>query len=232
MTDVSPIPSSQPTSTLSSSTNTTSVARSALTEDLDTFLTLLTKQLQNQDPLQPMDTNQFVDQLTQFSELEQGVEQNETLNDIAASLGAGDRQAEISYLGRVVEAETSQVALTSEGTASFAYEISSPTENAEMRIFNPSGALVAKFDVIGDAGRYSYSWNGETLSGGQAQAGVYQAQVVAKNEDPANERLAGKILSGGTVREVRFDGGQTELILDEGLTITGDSVRRVALPAA
>ncbi|MEM1381388.1 MAG: flagellar hook capping FlgD N-terminal domain-containing protein [Pseudomonadota bacterium] len=229
MTNIQPIASSA--SALNAQEPATSdVARRALTEDLDTFLTLLTKQLQNQDPLQPMDTNQFVDQLTQFSELEQGVEQSQTLEEIAASLAGDERQAEIAFLGRVVEAENETIALQNGQPARFAYEITAPTEDAEMRIFDQGGNLVARFSVEGDLGRYETSWDGRTQFGGTAAPGLYRAQVVAQS-DSDQERLAGRTLSTGQVREVRFDGRTTQLILDQGQTITSDDVRRVAVPA-
>lgn len=230
MTNIQPIETNT-NNPLAADQGTTQVARRALTEDLDTFLTLLTKQLQNQDPLQPMDTNQFVDQLTQFSELEQGFDQTETLKEISASLRGDERQAEISYLGRVVEAESETVALPTNGMARFAFEITAPTEDAEMRIFDKSGNIVAKFDVEGDLGRYDAGWDGRTLFGGQASPGLYRAQVVAKS-DSDQERIAGRVLSTGAVQEVRFDGGETELILEQGQTITSDQVRRVAVAEA
>ncbi|MEM9840165.1 MAG: flagellar hook capping FlgD N-terminal domain-containing protein [Pseudomonadota bacterium] len=230
MTNIQPIETNTNTG-LGAQEGTTQVARRALTEDLDTFLTLLTKQLQNQDPLQPMDTNQFVDQLTQFSELEQGFDQTETLKEIAASLRGDERQAEISYLGRVVEAESETIALPANGGARFSFEITAPTDDAEMRIFDQTGNIVAKFDVEGDLGRYSAGWDGQTLFGATAAPGLYRAQVVAKS-DTDQERLAGRVLSGGEVREVRFEGGQTRLILDQGQIITSDEVRRVGIVPA
>jgi len=227
MTDIQPISSNA--STLAAETPSTSdVARAALTDNLDTFLTLLTKQLQNQDPLQPMDTNQFVDQLTQFSELEQGVEGNKLLEDISASLKGDGRQSDIGLLGREVEAETNEISLTSESGALFSYQITAPTEEAEMRIFDQSGSLVARFDVDGDLGRYDAGWDGRTTAGGYASPGVYRAEVVAKS-DSDQERLAGQVLSGGVVKEVRFESDRTNLILANGLTVTSDQIQRVGV---
>ncbi|NNU17391.1 flagellar hook assembly protein FlgD [Parvularcula sp. ZS-1/3] len=228
MSTITPI-AQTPTSVADETPSRASVARSALTDNLDTFLTLLTKQLQNQDPLQPMDTNQFVDQLTQFSELEQGVEQSATLEKIAASLDSDDRQTDLNLLGTVVEAENEQIAL-GDTPARFAFEINAPTDDAEMRIFDTAGNLVAKFDVEGDVGRYEAGWDGRTLDGGQAAPGLYRAQVVAKGGE--QERLAGRILSGGLVEEVRFENGETRLILQQGMQISADDVRRVGLPRA
>jgi len=113
MSTITPIDAT-PSTTSTASTST--IARDALSEDLDTFLTLLTTQLENQDPLQPMDTNQFVDQLTQFSELEQGVEQTELLQEISTGVNADSRQTDLGYLGRIVEAQTEDIALPTEGS--------------------------------------------------------------------------------------------------------------------
>lgn len=229
MTTITPIAQTAVETTQQQSRS--SISRSALTDNLDTFLTLLTTQLQNQDPLQPMDTNQFVDQLTQFSELEQGVETNETLTQIANSLGVEDRQADLNLLGTVVEAETETIALGPDRRATFAFEITSPTDDAEMRIFDQGGNLIAQFDVDGDVGRFEAGWDGTTNGGGLAGPGLYRAQVVAKG-DNGQDRLAGRILSGGLVREVRFENGETVLLLDQGMTITSDEVRRVGLPTS
>jgi flagellar basal-body rod modification protein FlgD len=228
MTDISPISVERP-SAAPEATSRGAIARKALTEDLDTFLTLLTQQLQYQDPLEPMDTNQFVDQLTQFSELEQGVEQNATLNKIAASLGGGDRQADLSYLGRVVEAETETVGLGAAG-ARFVYDVTSPTANAELRIFDGNDRLVNRIDVNGAAGKREFVWDGKAENGANLPQGFYKVQIVAKGQGEGDQgRLAGRILSGGRVNEVRYNGTRTELILDGGMTVDPADVTRVAV---
>ncbi|MEE4211077.1 MAG: flagellar hook assembly protein FlgD [Parvularcula sp.] len=225
MTDIAPISTER--SAAPETAARASIARKALTDDMDTFLKLLTQQLQYQDPLEPMDTNQFVDQLTQFSELEQGVEQNATLNKIAAAVGGGDRQADLSYLGRVVEAQTENVSLSPAG-ARFAYDITSPSEKAELRIFDGSDRLVAQQEVSGSVGRRDFVWDGTMETGGRAPDGVYRVQIVAvgKGEEA---RLAGSILSGGRVSELRYNGNKTELLLDGGLVIDPADVRRVSV---
>ncbi|MEM6747937.1 MAG: flagellar hook capping FlgD N-terminal domain-containing protein [Pseudomonadota bacterium] len=229
MTSVTPITADQ--SSTNTATSSGSVTRGALTEDLDTFLNLLVAQLENQDPLEPLDANEFVDQLTQFSELEQGVEQTDALNDISSTLAADTRQTDISYLGKIVEAETDTVALTENG-ATLGYSIDAPTNNAEIRIFTAGGQLLTAYQVDGNVGDFTTTWDGVTDSGVQAAPGLYRAQVVAISEQTGQERLAGKTYATGTVSEVRFDSGSTELIYDNGITITSNAVRRVATPAS
>ncbi|MEM6912870.1 MAG: flagellar hook assembly protein FlgD [Pseudomonadota bacterium] len=228
MTTVTPI-TAEPTTT--TTTSTSSVTRGALTEDLDTFLNLLVAQLENQDPLEPLDANEFVDQLTQFSELEQGVEQTDALNEISASLAADSRQTDISYLGKDVEVQTESIALTENGVT-FGYNIDAPTDNAEIRIFSEGGSLVTSYKVDGNVGDFTTTWDGQTQNGGQAAPGIYRAQVVAISEQNDQERLAGNTYSTGTVNEVRFDSGTTEIILESGITITADAIRRVAVPSS
>ncbi|GGY50930.1 flagellar hook assembly protein FlgD [Parvularcula lutaonensis] len=226
MSTITPI-QQNPLAAETESPSRASIARQALTDNLDTFLTLLTTQLENQDPLQPMDTNQFVDQLTQFSELEQGVETNQTLTEIAQAVGAGDRQEGVALLGRTVEARGDILPLNPGGTQ-FAYEITQPAKNAEMRIFDQGGNLVAQFQVNGDIGRYNAAWDGTTLTGSIAGPGLYKAQVVSL-DDPKNATLTGEILSGGTVQEVRFENGATKLVLDQGMIIDADDIQRVGV---
>ncbi|MEO1656219.1 MAG: flagellar hook capping FlgD N-terminal domain-containing protein [Pseudomonadota bacterium] len=228
MTSVTPI-ASEPVQTTSASTST--VTNATLSEDLDTFLNLLVAQLENQDPLEPLDANEFVDQLTQFSELEQGVEQTDALNEIAATLAADERQTDISYLGKIVEAESEDIFL-GEGGATFGYNIDAPTNNAEIRIFTDSGQLVTSYKVDGNVGDFTTTWDGLDSNGNEVAPGIYRAQVVAISEQTDQERLAGQTFSIGLIEEVRFEPEGTELIYNNGITIRSDAIRRVATPAS
>ena len=228
MTSVTPI-ASEPTTTTAASSST--VTNATLSEDLDTFLNLLVAQLENQDPLEPLDANEFVDQLTQFSELEQGVEQTDALNEISATLQADERQTDISYLGKIVEAESDEIFLA-EGGVTFGYNIDAPTNKAEIRIFDDSGQLVTSYEVDGNVGDYSTTWDGLDDNGRDMPVGVYQAQVVAISEQNGTERLAGTTLSIGVIEEVRFETDGTDLIYSNGITIRSDDIRRVATPTS
>src|SRR3546814_4696934 len=86
-------------------------ARKSLSENFDQFLTMLTVQLQNQDPLSPMDSTEFTNQLVMFSQLEQEIEQNSNLEQVIALQQATEATAALNYLGREVEAESAAVYL-------------------------------------------------------------------------------------------------------------------------
>src|SRR5918992_1028717 len=91
---------------INSTTGTSALAglRGAIAENFDTFLQLLTTQLKNQNPLDPLDTNQFTQQLVQFTSVEQQLKTNEFLEAMmTASQNAGNAQA-VSYVGKIVTA--------------------------------------------------------------------------------------------------------------------------------
>ena len=79
-----------------------STAFSSLTENLDTFLTLLTTQLQNQDPLEPLDTEQFTQQLVQFAGVEQSIQTNSNLETLIALQSSSDRSSALELCTRSI----------------------------------------------------------------------------------------------------------------------------------
>ena len=90
--------------------STPAVSTSAISEDFDTFLQLLTAQIKNQDPLAPLDSTQFVEQLATFSSLEQQVETNSTLGSIASMIGDLHSALANEWLGQDVAVSSQHVA--------------------------------------------------------------------------------------------------------------------------
>ena len=91
---------------ISSSARQTSLAdRQLIADNLDTFLQLLTTQLKNQDPLEPLDTNEFTSQLVQFSSVEQDVKSNGLLEQLVGNSAVASGQVAVSYIGKVVSAD-------------------------------------------------------------------------------------------------------------------------------
>src|SRR5690242_8555320 len=103
-------------------TATQSAAAKTLAGNFDTFLTLLTTQLQNQDPLNPMDSNQFTQQLVEFSQVEQQINTNDNLKTLI-SLGQSRSAADaVGYLGKAVTVSNGDAALAN-GTANWNYQL-------------------------------------------------------------------------------------------------------------
>ncbi|MBT7666952.1 MAG: flagellar hook-basal body complex protein, partial [Rhodospirillaceae bacterium] len=127
------------------------VADAKLADNFDTFLTLLTAQLEHQDPLEPMDANQFTDQLVQFTEVEQSIAANKNLEKLLALVGTNSTADAVSYLGKTVEAVGRTTSLTS-GKADWRYHLPETAESTTVTITNAAGKLV-------------YSTEGEVAAG-------------------------------------------------------------------
>src|ERR1700745_1994530 len=95
-------------------------AMQQLSGNFQTFLTLLTTQLKNQDPLSPMDSNQFTQQLVQFSQVEQQINSNKNLEDLIALTKSQSATNAVSYLGKTLTLTDGTAALQN-GTANWTY---------------------------------------------------------------------------------------------------------------
>src|SRR5215213_11739157 len=105
---------------------TTSAANNAtLAKNFDTFLSLLTTQLKNQNPLEPLDSNQFTQQLVQFAQVEQQINMNTSLGTLVSLQQSGQTTAAMSFLGStaVVEGSTTQL---QNGQAGWAFSLAKP----------------------------------------------------------------------------------------------------------
>lgn len=217
MTDI--VPLSAATATGTRSTDYVAEARTTLSQDFDTFISLLTTQLQNQDPLEPTDPTEFVSQLTQFTELEQTMAQSETLTEVADLLRGNSGLADLGLLGRDVEAVSSEVVL-SEGVARFDVVTAGPVGKGEVRLFDSSDRLVGTVKVQDGEGRRTVVWDGEG-----AADGAYRAEFVSL--DGPEPALAGQIVINGEVAEVAFTGAGSTLTLASGLKIGTDGILAV-----
>ncbi|WP_428410389.1 flagellar hook assembly protein FlgD [Hyphococcus sp.] len=196
-----------------------------ISDNYDTFLNLLTVQLQNQDPLNPMDPTQFVAQLAQFSQLEQSVSQTSALENLVALTRANEARAGIDFLGRPVEAVSEEIAF--DGTvAAFDYDVTIPGgKKMEVRIFDANDNLVAKLDAANTIGRHGLVWDGEMETGGSALPGVYHAELVAISEDEA--KSGGDIIVTDIVKELRYTQSGAVLQLNSGASISPGAVLAV-----
>ncbi len=105
-----------------SATERSASSLASLSENFDAFLTLLTSQLQNQDPLDPMDSSEFTNQLVQFSAVEQQIQANQNLETLIQLQNAQSAANAVGYIGKDVEVPSSQIMLQ-DGEAKFAYTL-------------------------------------------------------------------------------------------------------------
>lgn len=183
-----------------------------LGEDYNNFLKLLTTQLQHQDPLEPMDTETFTQQIVAFSEVEQSIATNRNLEKLLTQQGNVALSQAVSYIGQTVEAATDKVMLA-DGKAEVAYTLPDRTAEASVVFLdgNDIPVYVAKLDP--KAGRGTYSWDGKAATGATLPDGVFKARVTALDKDGA--QLDAVIASRGKVTSiVNSDQGPAVMVGD------------------
>lgn len=146
------------------STATTGAASTRLSNNFDTFLQLLTTQLKNQDPTQPMDANQFTQQLVQYSQVEQQIATNSKLDNMIAAFTGNQTTTSLGYLGKTVTYDASTVSPTATG-ATWTF---TPTQGGDytVRIRDSNGVVVQEKKISLTANQASeYQWDGKRSDG-------------------------------------------------------------------
>lgn len=172
------------TTTSSTTTSASAAAASQLGVDYNSFLTLLTAQIQNQDPLEPMDSTEFVSQLAQLSQVEQAVTTNAHLENLTSYLSSAVTLSGLGLIGRDVTVATDRVELI-EGAASFDYELEANASSAIAVITDASGNVIRQISGLSTSGetRYTVEWDGLDDSGAQVSDGTYYMAIQAVDAD-------------------------------------------------
>ena len=167
-----------------------------LASTFDNFLLLLTTQLQNQDPLSPLDTNQFTEQLVQFTNVEQSIKTNAKLDQLIALQGVNQLTGALDYVGRTVEVDSVVLDL-SDGAATMTYDLASNAEETTIEIIDEAGNTVRTLTVEGTAGRHEVTWDGKDGSGDDLPEGLYGFVVKAVDSEgrtvPARQGTIGRV---------------------------------------
>lgn len=203
-----------PTSTSSVLSTTTAGAASAqigsgldtLASNFQSFLSLLTTQLKNQDPTSPMDTNQFTQQIVQMT----SVQQQLLSNNLLTTLVSQGLSNSVGYIGKTVEATDADQTLSG-GQASWTYALPGKAASGEA-VISDSGGNVVWSGALPDLtqGQHTLNWNGQNLSGSQlADGGTYTLAINAK--DSAGNDLTPQIYTIGTVTGVSQNQGTAYL---------------------
>ncbi|MEL7463166.1 MAG: flagellar hook capping FlgD N-terminal domain-containing protein [Pseudomonadota bacterium] len=192
----------------------------AISSDFDTFLQLLTAQLQNQDPLNPLDSTEFVAQLAQFSAVEQQVLTNSALGRIEAAVGGGGELTQ--WLGAEVSAPVAAAFDGAPIAGEYAADVSA--RSAVLEVESATGAQVALIPLT--PGARTVEWDGKTFTGEDAAPGFYR--LVARETDSAGEVTETPVSVFARVEEARRDAeGAVTLVFE-----SGDSASSVDIAAA
>jgi flagellar basal-body rod modification protein FlgD len=215
---------SDTTSTSTQSNSTSSLSQ--LSSNLDNFLLILTTQLQHQDPLSPMDTHEFTNQLVQFASVEQQIAANRNLESLIALQETGIMVGAVSYIGKEVEV-TGQTKTLKDGKAEFAYTLPEEASAALLAVYDENGTQVLFQQAEKGAGRHEFVWDGKDSKGNTMPDGDYTIQLVAVNA--ANEAITPTYSITGKVTGVGMKDGVATLTID-GRDMPLSSVVRVVEP--
>jgi len=205
---ISANPSSGSTSNGSNSSNNVL----NFTSNFNTFLTLLTTQLQNQDPLSPMDTNTFTQQLVEFSEVEQQIDTNNNLQSMIQLQTAGETIQSIPLVGDTIEYNGATAPLE-DGSATFNYTLPTASTSTELVVTDSSGNVIYNTTGSTSAGTSTFSWNGENNAGEQMpNGGAYTLEVLATGSN--NSQITATVQSTGTISSVSTSNGTTTFDVD------------------
>jgi len=193
-----------------SATSTGADAMSQLSGNFDTFLQLLTTQLQNQDPTSPMDTNQFTQQLVEYSQVEQQINTNSNLQTLITQGTSQSGAYATSYLGKTVTVSGGKAGLTG-GTATWNYNLGATAASSVLTVTNASGATVYTGAGNTSQGNNSFTWNGEDNNGNQQPDGTYTLSVSAS--DTSGSAITSTVTSTGQVSEVDMSSGTPQLVI-------------------
>lgn len=217
MTDLSSIISS-----INSSSTATSGASQTLSADMDTFLKLLTTQMQYQDPLDPMDASEYTNQLVQYSNVEQAIKTNTKLDSLLnlSIYNLGVQAA--SYVGKTVQALGDVMPLDN-GVAKATYTLNKNVQECTIVVKDADGNVV--YSVAGDkaAGAHDFVWDGKNNAGEQLPDGAYQITIsTAVPNGEADATITTTVF--GRVTGVASDDTGIYLGLGDAVTSTLDYV--------
>lgn len=194
-----------------------------ISSDFNTFLTMLTAQIQNQDPLNPMDSSQYAVQLATFSGVEQQVQTNDLLRDL---VGGGMSQI-ADYAGWVGMRARTDAPVQFNGTpVDVQFNLPAGIDTAELVVATQAGHELHRFAISKDAS--SLSWDGISPTGATLLEGSYKLSVETRSGG-ADPQVT-PVTSYATVREVRTGPSGAEVVLDNGLSVSANTVQALRQP--
>lgn len=207
--------------------NKVSQSKAKLAKDLDSFLQLLTSQLKHQDPLSPMDSTEFTNQLVGFAQVEQQIGMNDNLTSMIWLSQQSIASNAVNYIGKTIEGESGQVPLQ-DGKLKAAYGLNTDAKNVTVVVRNEAGDIVYSRAMTATAdkaqGVHPFEWDGKDTNGNQLPDGAYGVSVTALGADDV--AVESYVTAFGRVTGVTAINGTTVLLIGK-VGIPVDSVLSV-----
>jgi flagellar basal-body rod modification protein FlgD len=217
---------SAPGTGTSTSNKTSSTATTGIADNFQTFLTLLTTQLQNQNPLDPLDTNQFTQQLVQFAGVEQQLKSNEQLKSLIEIEKSAQATQALVYVGNTVAVDGSKAQFDKSATWNFQTD---KDTDATITITNATGQTAYTGSYTLKKGGSSFVWDGKGNDGVQWPAGTYTLTATGKDSSGNNVAISTEVQ--GIVDSVDLSASPPLLSIG-GQSYTTDKIKRVVRPGA
>lgn len=191
----------------------------------DDFLKLFITQMQNQDPLNPMDSTEFIGQLAQLTQVEQAYNTNSNLQSLIAAQNSSNNLNAVSFIGSTVTAQGDQVNLAANQQTAISYNLAAGAKSVQVDIRDSAGAVVRTISTGSAAsGDNSIMWDGTNGKGNALLPGVYTVGVTAI--DASGKPFSGTPMIQGRVDGVALDGTIPTLTIG-GIQIPLSSVKKV-----
>jgi flagellar basal-body rod modification protein FlgD len=206
-------------------TKTTVAPKAAISADFDTFLKMLTTQMQNQDPLNPIDSADYAVQLATFSGVEQQMKTNQLLDGLTSQFGILGMSQLAAWVGQ--EARAAAPVWKGDDPVTVTYAVKPQADRAVLAVRDQAGNLVAREEV--PLGSTPYQWLGGDASGNPLPEGLYSLSLESYH---AGEQLgeATEVESYARILEARGGTGGTTLILEGGVEVAATKITALRVP--
>jgi flagellar basal-body rod modification protein FlgD len=193
----------------SSSSSSSVIDRTSIANNFDTFLQLLTTQLKNQNPLDPLDTNQFTQQLVEFSGVEQQLKTNDFLSSLVQANANTTNSNAVNYIGKTVTASGVQSELIN-NKATWSFNLKdAATVTVSIKDANGNTVYTEKGAMQGGSGQFS--WDGTDNQGNIKPAGTYSISMQAVDAEGKTINVSTE--TTGVVTGVDFTGSEPVLLV-------------------
>ena len=199
--------------------------RQAISADFDTFLKMLTTQMQNQDPLNPIDSADYAVQLATFSGVEQQMKTNQLLDDLASQFGVMGMSQLAAWVGQ--EARSAAPVFKGAGPVSITYSANTQADRAVLAVKDKAGNVVAREDV--PLSSAPYQWLGADAAGNPLPQGIYSLTLQSYRGD---EQIGSptEVESYARIVEARGGANGTALVLEGGIEVAATKVTALRVP--
>lgn len=222
------LPTTATSSAPASSTPTVPAADDQMiASNFTTFLQLLTTQLKNQDPMSPLDTNQFTEQLVQFAQVEQQMKSNTSLDTLIAVEKSAQSSVALAYVGQTVVVDGSTAQLDPTNGASWTVTLAKPS-TTKVVITDSTGQTAYSGTFAMNAGAQTFSWDGTGNDGRVWPAGAYTLSATAT--DASGQNVGVSTETQAVVDSVDMTQDPPTLSIN-GQNYTMDKIKRVVRPS-